>query len=109
MHMGCPGGSVVNTCCQCRRQRFDPWARKILWSRKWQPTPGFFFFFPLQDSCLGKPMDRGPGTLQFTGSQKSWTRLSNNNNNHAHTKYIYFILTYITPHITNEETEVKTS
>ena len=59
MHMGCPGGSVVNTCCQCRRQRFDPWARKILWSRKWQPTPGFFFFFPLQDSCLGKPMDRG--------------------------------------------------
>ena len=30
--------------CQCkrrRRHRFDPWVRKILWSRKWQPTPVF--------------------------------------------------------------------
>ena len=29
---------------QCRRQRrcrFDPWVRKISWSRKWQPTPVF--------------------------------------------------------------------
>ena len=26
---------------RCRRQRFDPWVRKILWSRKWQPTPVF--------------------------------------------------------------------
>ena len=31
--------------CQCRRYRrcgglgFDPWVRKIPWSRKWQPTP----------------------------------------------------------------------
>ena len=27
--------------CQCRRHRrlkFDPWVRKILWSRKWQTT-----------------------------------------------------------------------
>ena len=27
--------------CQCRRHRFDLWVRKILWRRKWQPTPGF--------------------------------------------------------------------
>ena len=27
--------------CQCRRHRFDPWVRKILWRRKWQPTPVF--------------------------------------------------------------------
>ena len=27
--------------CQCRRCRFDPWVRKIPWSRKWQPTPAF--------------------------------------------------------------------
>ena len=26
---------------QCRRPRFDPWARKILWRRKRQPTPLF--------------------------------------------------------------------
>ena len=27
--------------CQCRRCGFNPWLRKILWSRKWQPTPVF--------------------------------------------------------------------
>ena len=27
--------------CQCRRPGFGPWVRKILWSRKWQPTPVF--------------------------------------------------------------------
>ena len=27
--------------CQRRRRRFDPWVRKIPWSRKWQPTPVF--------------------------------------------------------------------
>ena len=27
--------------CQCRRHRFHPWVRKILWRRKWQPTPVF--------------------------------------------------------------------
>ena len=25
--------------CQCRRCRFSPWIGKILWRRKWQPTP----------------------------------------------------------------------
>ena len=24
---------------QCGRPRFDPWVGKILWTRKWQPTP----------------------------------------------------------------------
>ena len=32
--------------CQCGRCRFNPWVRKSLWSRKWQPTlvflPGKF-------------------------------------------------------------------
>ena len=26
---------------QCRRHRFDPWAGKMLWRKKWQPTPVF--------------------------------------------------------------------
>ena len=26
---------------RCRRPGFDPWVGKILWSRKWQPTPVF--------------------------------------------------------------------
>ena len=28
-------------CLQCGRPRFDPWVGKILWRRKWQPTPVF--------------------------------------------------------------------
>ena len=27
--------------CQCRRHRFDPWAMKIPWRRKWQPISVF--------------------------------------------------------------------
>ena len=26
-------------CLQCGRPRFNPWVGKILWRRKWQPTP----------------------------------------------------------------------
>ena len=25
--------------CQCKRRKFNPWVRKIPWSRKWQPAP----------------------------------------------------------------------
>ena len=32
----------LRICLQCRRPRFDSWVGKILWSRKWQPTPVFF-------------------------------------------------------------------
>ena len=27
--------------CQSRKHGFNPWIRKILWRRKWQPTPVF--------------------------------------------------------------------
>ena len=27
--------------CQCKRPKFNPWAGKSLWSRKWQLTPVF--------------------------------------------------------------------
>ena len=41
-HRGFPGGSSgKEPACQCRRRkrhRFDPWVRKILWRRAWQPT-----------------------------------------------------------------------
>ena len=33
--------SGKESACQCSRRRFDPWVRKIPWSRKWQPTPIF--------------------------------------------------------------------
>ena len=35
-----PGGACgKESACQCRGHRFDPWVRKILWRRKWGPTP----------------------------------------------------------------------
>ena len=45
IHMNLPGGTNgKEPACQCRRHkrhRFDPWVGKILWRRKWQPTPVF--------------------------------------------------------------------
>ena len=42
---GFPGGvSGKESACQYRRHKrrgFNPWVRKILWSRKWQLTPVF--------------------------------------------------------------------
>ena len=43
--LGFPGGaSSEEPICQCRRlkrRRFNPWVRKIPWSRKWQPVQVF--------------------------------------------------------------------
>ena len=39
-----PGASGKQSACQCRRHkrcRFHPWVGKILWRRKWHPTPVF--------------------------------------------------------------------
>ena len=37
--LGFPGSSAgKESACQCRRHRFNPWAGKIPWRRKWQPT-----------------------------------------------------------------------
>ena len=39
---GLPGWlSGKRICLQCRRCGFNPWVRKIPWSRKWQPAPVF--------------------------------------------------------------------
>ena len=41
--------SGKESACQCKRLRFDPWVRKILWRRAWQLT---LVFLP------GESMDR---------------------------------------------------
>ena len=43
LRRGFPGCSAVKkkSTCQCKRFRFDLWIGKILWRRKWQPTPVF--------------------------------------------------------------------
>ena len=37
----CSGKESVCQCRRCKRLRFYPWVGKILWRRKWQPTPVF--------------------------------------------------------------------
>ena len=59
-------GSEGRVCLHCRRPGFDPWVRKILWRRKWQPTP---VFLP------GK--SHGQRSLSGYRVAKSRTRLSN--------------------------------
>ena len=45
--------------CQCRRREFDPWVRKILWRRKWQPTPVFLLEKSLGQKSLADCSPRG--------------------------------------------------
>ena len=33
------GKESAGQCRRCKRHMFDPWVRKIPWSRKWHPTP----------------------------------------------------------------------
>ena len=39
---GASGKQSTCQCRRCKRRGFDPWIRKIPWSRKWQPTPVFW-------------------------------------------------------------------
>ena len=38
----CGSASKESRCLQCWRPVFDPWVGRILWRRKWQPTPVFW-------------------------------------------------------------------
>ena len=53
--------SCKEPACQsrrCRRHNFDPWARKISWNRKWQPTS---VFLPGESyGSYGSPEGPGP-------------------------------------------------
>ena len=72
-----PGGtSGKDSVCQCTRHKrggFDPWAGKIPWTRKPQPTP---VFLP------GEFKDRGTWGLQSIGPQRVGHRGA-----HAHTQH----------------------
>ena len=61
------GTSGKEPSCQRRRGKrhgFDPWVRKIPWSRKWQPTPVFL---------TGKShRQEEPVQLQSMGSDSPW-------------------------------------
>ena len=67
------GGAVANLPTNARRCRFDPWVRKIPWSRKWQPTP---LFLPWESHGF-------PDGLQSVESQESGT--AEHEHTHPHT------------------------
>ena len=68
VHIYFPGGaSGKYPTCQCRRHKrcgFDSCVRKILWRRKWKPTPEFLSEKP--------PWTEEPGGLQSIGLQRIW-------------------------------------
>ena len=37
----CSGKESTCQCKRYKRHKFDSWAGKIPWRKKWQPTPGF--------------------------------------------------------------------
>ena len=61
--MGFPSGSdCKESAYKCRKPRFNPWVRKILWRREWQLTPVF-----LPGEFHGQ---EEPDELQSMGSQR---------------------------------------
>ena len=62
--LGFPDGSrgkePTCQCRRCKRQKFNPWIRMILWRRAWQPT---LVFLPEEP-----PWTEKPGRLQSKGS-----------------------------------------
>ena len=66
--------------CQCRRHGFDPWGRKIPWSRKWQPTPAFLpGKFHGQRSLVGY----SPCSQKESDTSKQLNTLAQKNLHHA--------------------------
>ena len=64
--------SGKESACQCWRRRSHLWVRKIPWKRRWQP---------LQNSCLGNPMDIGAWWATVHGVVKEWDMTERLNNN----------------------------
>ena len=63
-------------CKSCRRHGFDPWVRKILCRRKWQPTPEFL---PGESHGQRSLVGCSPQGVQRVG--RDWARMHNINRN----------------------------
>ena len=59
---GTSGKEPTCQCRRCKREKFDPWVRMILWRRAWQPS---LVFLPEESPWTDKP-----GRLQSKGSQR---------------------------------------
>ena len=76
------GKESASQCRKCKRHRFDPWVRKIPWSRKWQAVP---VFLPGKFHWQEEP----GGSWQFHGIKKSPAWLSTHT--HIHTSFLRWI------------------
>ena len=75
----------IYICLQCGRPGFDTWVRKILWRRKWQPTPVL-----LPEKFHGRRSLVGYNLWGCKGSDTTeWVHL----HTHIYVDYIY-IYTY---------------
>ena len=72
---------IKESTCQCRKCGFDPWDGKIKWQMGRSNGLVEEDGNPFQCSCLGNSMVRGAQQSTDHGITKSWTRLSNLNNN----------------------------
>ena len=63
---------ALSSACQCRRCRrpgFDPWVRKIPWSRKWQPT---LVFLPRKFHKVAKSQTQLNSSWAYRTSSRTW-------------------------------------
>ena len=63
----CNGKKSACQCRRCKRCRFDPWVKKIPWSRKWHPL----WYF-----CLENCVDKRAWQAIVHGFTKSQTQLN---------------------------------
>ena len=61
---------LVRICPQFKRPRFNPWVKKILWKRKWQPTPVFLPGKSNGQRSLVHYSPRGPKGIEHDFSTK---------------------------------------
>ena len=67
--------SGKESACQHRRCEFDPWVGKILWRRKWQPTPEFLLGYSQVQRSLAdyNPQNHKRVTNELATKQQTTT------------------------------------
>ena len=77
---GFPGGACQ--CRRCKRCGFDPWVRKIPWSRKWQSTQYYY---------LENSIDKGAWQTIVWGHEESGTTEHASTITNRHLKSVHII------------------
>ena len=70
---GASGREPACQCRRCKRHGFDPWVRKIPWSREWQPTQIFLTGKSHRKRSLSSYSPWGPTVHGVTKSQ-TWLK-----------------------------------